>query len=334
VASTSVTALNGGDSERLRLATKIASLYYVHNLTQAEIASRLHVSQSRVSRLLKFVNELGVVRTTVLPPSGVYPELEDALQAAYGIHEVVIVDVTGDVEEVTPTLGAAAAVYLEATLTGGDTVGISSWSASLLSAVQVMHPFRSPVVDTVVQIVGGIGDPAVQMRASQLIGSFATSTGAEAVFMPTPGMLGSAHARAALSADTSVTDVVALWERLTLVLVGIGSLDPSPLLRESGNALSRTDQQLLLDSGAVGDICLRFYDDRGSLVQSAVDDRVMGIDSQTLRRVPRRVGVAGGREKHASIRAALRGKWLTVLVTDIETASYLAESSSPDRARA
>lgn len=328
MADISTGVLHGADDVRLRLATKVALLYYERGLTQAEVAVALHLSPSRISRLLKFATEVGVVRTTVLPPSGVYPELEDALQAAYGLGEAVIVDVTGNVEEVTPALGAAAGSYLQTTLTGGDTVGISSWSASLLATVESLRPFNEPVVDTVVQIVGGIGDPRVQLEATRLLGTFAASTGAVPVFMPTPGMLGTAQARDALSADASVTDVIKLWERLTLVLVGIGALAPSPLLRDSGNALSAADQQHLLDVGAVGDVCLRFYGADGATVTSGIDSRVMGIDELRLKGVPRRIAVAGGREKHASIRAALLGGWITVLVTDTETATALLSDLS------
>ena len=108
-----------------------------------------------------------------------------------------------------------------------------------------------------------------------------------------------------------------------MAMVGLGALDPSPLLRESGNALSDDDQRELLAAGAVGDICLRFFDAEGRPVRTSVDRRIMGIAPDALRAVPRRLAVAGGTEKHAAIEAALRGGWVTVLVTDLETATYL-----------
>jgi DNA-binding transcriptional regulator LsrR (DeoR family) len=326
VADASTHRLVASDDDRLRLATKIARLYYERGLTQVEIATTLHVSQSRISRLLKFARSVGIARTTVLPPNGVYPELEDQLQHTYGLREAVVVDVSGGTEEVTAALGAAAASYLESTLTGGDTIGISSWSASLLATVESMRPFTVPVADVVVQLVGGVGDPRVQMEATRLLGAFAASTGAEPVFLPTPSLLATASAREALSVDSTVTDVMRQWTRMTAVLVGIGALTPSPLLLESGNALSSHDQAELLDAGAVGDICLRFFDDDGRSVESSLDGRVIGVDSGSLLSVDRRIAVAGGRQKWPAIRASLRGGWVTVLVTDVETATYLMAS--------
>jgi DNA-binding transcriptional regulator LsrR (DeoR family) len=309
--------------DQLRLMAKVARMYHEHGMRQSQIAQELHVSQPRVSRLLKRATDLGIVRTTVALPPGVHTDVEEALEARYGLREAVVVDAGGSDDNVTRALGGAAATYLETSLTGGDTVGISSWSATLLAAVEALRPARTAVVDQVVQVVGGVGDPRVQLQATRLLGSFASSTGATAVFMPAPGLLGTAAARDSLAADPAVADVMALWDRLTMVLVGIGSLEPSALLRESGNALAPRDQDALRDAGAVGDVCLRFFDAAGDLVAADVDQRVMGIPPDRLRAVPRRVAVAGGARKHSAIRAALLGGWVNVLVTDLDEARRL-----------
>jgi DNA-binding transcriptional regulator LsrR (DeoR family) len=115
------------------------------------------------------------------------------------------------------------------------------------------------------------------------------------------------------------------WSRLTLLLVGIGSLEPSPLLRESGNAMTAEDQKVLRDQGAVGDICLRFFDENGKPVRSELDQRVLGLSAAQVRSDDvRSVGVAGGMRKYAAIRAALLGHWVDVLITDRTVAEQLA----------
>jgi DNA-binding transcriptional regulator LsrR (DeoR family) len=311
--------------DNLRLMAKVARMYHERGMRQSQIADELHVSQARVSRLLKRAAEVGIVRTTIALPAGVYTDLEEALEQRYGLAEAIVVDAGEPDHDPTAGLGAAAAKYLETTLTGGEMVGISSWSATLLAAVEAMRPAKAPTVDTVVQVVGGLGDPRVQLQASRLLGLFASCTGAEPVFMPAPGMLGSPVGRDSLVADPTVSAVMGLWPRLTMALVGIGSLEPSALLRQSGNALAEDDQAVLRGAGAVGDVCLRFFDAEGVPVQSAVDDRVIGITLDQLRSVPRRVAVAGGLRKHAAIRAALLGGWVNVLITDVDEAQRLLD---------
>lgn len=306
---------------------KVARMYHERGLRQSEIAAELHISQPRVSRLLKRAVELGVVRITISVPSGVHTDLEDALEARFGLAEAVVTD-TGssdadDEGSVERALGAAAAVYLETTLIGGDSIGISSWSSTLLAAVEAMRPSTGQVVEEVVQLVGGVGDPRVQVEATRLLSSFASATGATPVFLPAPGLLGSSQARESLMGDPSVTQVTAHWAALTTALVGIGTLDPSPLLRSSGNGISDADQDQLRTLGAVGDVCLRFFDAEGAPVASGLDERVIGVSAADLRRIPRRIAVAGGVRKVSAIRGALRGGWANVLVTDVTAAQVL-----------
>lgn len=313
----------GHSDDQLRLMAKVARMYHERGMRQTQIAEELHVSQPRVSRLLKKAVEIGIVRTTVALPPGVHTDLEEALEQRYGLTEAVVVEADG--EDPTRAIGSAAATYLEATLIGREVVGISSWSATLLAAVDALRPVQGRVVETVVQLVGGLGDPRVQVQATRLMATFAQCTGASPVFMSAPGMLGSASARESLMTDPTLSTVMDLWARLTMSVVGIGSLEPSPLLRESGNALAAEDTELLRRYGAVGDICQRFFDAEGRPVPSDVDDRVIGVSVEQLRATPRRIGVAGGRAKHAAIRAALLGGWVNVLVTDVEEARRLVE---------
>ena len=301
------------DTTQLRLMVRIARMYYELGMRQTTIASELHVSQSRVSRLLKRAVADGVVRTVVVAPEGTYTGLEEALEQRYGLDECVVVESGRKEAEIEAALASACATYLETTLTGGDVIGLSSWSATWLAAAQQLSAFRAPVAQKVVQLFGGVGNPRVQVKATRLIDLLARATGAEAVFFPSPAVLGSASAAEQLADDASV-------QRL---LVGIGSLKPSALLRESGNMTAAADMADLGAAGAVGDVCLRFFDTAGEPVASDYDARVVGASAEQLRAIPRRVAAAGGRRKHAAIRGAVLGRWVNVLITDVHTARAL-----------
>jgi DNA-binding transcriptional regulator LsrR (DeoR family) len=308
---------------QLRLITKVARMYHERGVRQTEIADTLHISQARVSRLLKRATELGIVRTVVAAAPGVHTELEEALEDRYGLAEAVVVDVEGSNEDVIAALGSVGATYLETTLTGRERIGISSWSQTLLAVVDRMRPFRVPGAKSAVQLMGGVGNSSVQTQGNRLLTEFARLVGATTTFVPAPALVGNKTMRESLLNDAAMESIAKEWARLTMVLAGIGSLPPSPLLRASGNAADLADQDRLHAAGAVGDVCLRFFDSAGTLVPSDLDDRVVGIDADTLRRIPRRIGIAGGESKHAAIHAAVRGGWVNVLITDTGTAAAL-----------
>ena len=307
----------------IRLITKVARMYHERGIRQVDIADTLHLSQARVSRLLKRATELGIVRTVVAVAQGVHTDLEEALEQKYGLAEAVIVDVQGSEHDIAAALGSAGASYLETTLTGGERIGISSWSQTLLAAVDRMQPLRLPGADSVIQLVGGFGAPSAQAQGNRLLTELARLVGATPIFVPAPGLVGRKAIRDSLLSDSAMEEVAAEWSRLSMVLVGIGSLPPSPLLQASGNAVDPAEQDKLLAAGAVGDICQRYFDADGVLVPSELDDRVVGIAPDTLRQVRHRVGLAGGQSKHAAIHAALTGRWVNVLLTDTRTAEVL-----------
>jgi DNA-binding transcriptional regulator LsrR (DeoR family) len=310
--------------ERLRLMSKVARLYYEHGLRQPEIARQLSLSQAMVSRLLAAAQKEGIVRTTVMTPAGVYPELEEELERRYDLKDAVVADCASDVrEEVLRDIGSAAATYLETTLRGDEVVGISSWSETLLRTVSSMQPLRRDAGGHVVQILGGIGKPTAEAHATRLTEQLASLLKAEPHFLLAPGVTGSPEATAAYLAEPHVQQVEALFAQLSVALVGIGVLHPSRLLDESGNVFSEDELGELEQLGAVGDVCLRFFDARGGSVASPFDERVIGLSLDGLRRVPRSVGVAGTEEKLDAIRGALEGRLINVLVTDRFTAERL-----------
>ena len=309
--------------DQLRLLAKIARMYHEQGLRQPQIAADLNISQSRVSRLLRLAADIGIVRTVVTLPDGVYTDIEQELERKYGLLDSVVVDTGSSSGDVMHVLGAAAATYLGETLQNGDAIGLSSWSATLLATVDAMRPKNGLAVDVVTQLVGGIGDAHVQVNATRLLDRFATLTGARPLFLPTPGLVKSPSVRRALLDDPTVTGVRAVWKRLSVAIVGIGSVHPSPLLKQSGNAIGPKQEQELSQLGAVGDVCYRFFDRGGSLINSPFNDRVLGIDPAELKAVPRRIGVAGGKSKFAAIAAAIEGGWVNTLITDLGTADHL-----------
>jgi DNA-binding transcriptional regulator LsrR (DeoR family) len=326
VGRTTPAGILAGDPQ-VRLMTKVAHMYHEQGIRQTEIANALHISQAKVSRLLKRAGEVGIVKTIVVVSPGVHTDLEARLEQEYGLLEAVVVDVAGDEAEIIAGLGSAGAGYLENTLTGGERIGISPWSQTLLAVVDRLRPLRTAGAETVIQLVGGVGAPSVQVQANRLLDELATRIGARPSFVPAPGLVGSATIRGGLLEDSTMLAITEQWSTLSMVLVGIGSLHPSPLLRQSGNAVAPDDESYLLSLGAVGDVCHRFFDARGALVHGAVDDRVVGIGPAQFRAVPRRVGLAGGERKHDAIRAAVLGGWVNVLLTDAETARALLSAS-------
>lgn len=318
----------GGDAPplatgRLNLLVKAARMYHEEGILQPEIADRLNVSQSRVSRLLKEAHRLGIVRTVVVTPAGYYSELEQGVREAFDLRDVVIAEAASDDDAgVLSSIGSAAAAYLENTMRPGERIGISSRSASLLAMIEALAPTGTEA-DVVVQTLGAVGTPAMRAQATRLTDRLAQLSGGEPVYLSSPGVVTSSAVREGLLADPYIAEAAAAWQNLTLVLTGIGAALPQPLRESWGRALPQADLDALTQVKAVGDVCLNFFDRTGKSVDAGFRERVVGIGADDFLAVPRRIGVAGGVAKVKAIKAAATGGWVNVLITDHYTARRL-----------
>lgn len=317
--------------DELRLIAKIARLYHVQGERQADISKRLRIHQSTVSRMLRRAETMGIVRTTISTPPGIHSEVEEEIETIFGLKEAIVVESGSDEDTIARDLGGAAAYLIESTVKGHEIIGISCWSQALLAMVNAVQPARSEGGGKVVQILGGIGNPGVQSHATLLTQRLAHLLQATPVLLPAPGIVGSKAARNVLLNDAYVQQAMSLFGQLDIALVGIGALEPSRMLRSSGNVFTGEEMRVLREAGAVGDICLQFFDANGAPVRSAFSSRVISIPLQDLKNTPYVIGVAGGERKVEAILAALRGRWVNTLITDRQTAQALLAAHTGGR---
>jgi DNA-binding transcriptional regulator LsrR (DeoR family) len=310
--------------DALRLVVRVARMYYEWGKKQSEIAEQLGLSQATVSRLLNQAKEAGIIRISVAVPPGLFTELEEDLVQRYSLRDAVVVECSSEDERVIQReIGAAAAYHIESVIRPNEVIGISSWSATLLALVDAMRPISKKNDVHVVQILGGIGNPQAESHANRLTSRFADLVGGTPVYLMAPGIVGSEASRQILLSDPYIQRTVDYFDRMSTALVGIGSIEPSRLLADSGNIFSLAELDLIRKLGGVGDILLRFFNAKGDPIDTSLDARVVSMRLDQLKKVDRSIGVAGGKRKYAAIQGALQGGWINILVTDHLTARGL-----------
>ena len=309
--------------DELRLLVKIATLYYEHGHNQSRIARVLNLSQSFVSRAIKRCIDDGIVKITVLHPPGVFVAEEQALQVKYGIRQVVIVDVedSPSAYAIKRAIGSGAAAYLETSLTGNELIGISSWSTFVEEMINSLYP-RAAKARGVVQILGGAGVNG-NLHANMLSDRLAKLLECPSYLLPIPSMGRTREERQRDLKDPEVSQVINKFQEVNTAIVGIGTTEPSQLLRNSGVNYQDETYKQLAELGAVGDICLHYFDRNGKPVIEQDQDPVISMSLQQLHDCENVIGLAGGQEKVEAIKAALNGGYIDVLVTDRVTASFL-----------
>ncbi len=124
---------------------------------------------------------------------------------------------------------------------------------------------------------------------------------------PKPNECSCASPTFAMPSNSSTTSILS---SSALVL-----LSASRPLLNSGNVFSANERASLASKGAIGDICLQYFNSDGEILSTPLADRVIGIKFLQLKKIKHVIGIAGGKRKIDAIRGALSGRWINVLVT-------------------
>jgi DNA-binding transcriptional regulator LsrR (DeoR family) len=307
--------------EMMRL---VAQLYYVRELGQPDIATLTGFSVSKVSRLLAAARAAGVVRISVEGAPSVPTPLARRLSEALGL-EVWLTPG----HETAPALaarlcGVAAAPRLADQLPAEGGIGLTGGYTveSLVAAL----PSASHPMAVVVPLVGGWDSSNPYLNSNEIARHMAERIGAGVRLLHAPGLLDSEATTVALLSDSAVTATTRFWGELRLALVGMsGAPRFSPGYGTVMDRLDEDGRARLVEKGVVGDVAGHLVRLDGSFVEDEWERRTISIPVETLRRVPRVVGIAAGTNKIETIVAGARTGLLNLLITDEPTAAAALE---------
>ncbi|WP_320910210.1 sugar-binding transcriptional regulator [Citrobacter farmeri] len=293
-----------------RLLVKIATLYYLEGRKQSDIAQLLSLSQSFISRAITRCQKEGVVKISVVQPSNIFLNLEKGIEDRYGLKQAIVVDTEDDATDhsIKRAIGSAAAHYLETRLRPKDLVGVSSWSSTIRAMVDEVHT-QNLKAGGVIQLLGGVG-PNGNVQATILTQTLAQHLNCEAWLLPSQSIEGSVEEKNRLIASKDVAEVISRFDNVDIAIVGVGILEPSQLLKTSGNYYHEDMLQVLADKN-------------GQPVLQDDEDPVIGMALDKVKKCPNVVALAGGTDKVAAIKGALNGGYIDVLITDYPTARML-----------
>lgn len=310
------------DEERRLI--RVAKLYYEDELKQSEIAKLLDVDRTTVTRMLQKARQEGIVHITIQGNHTAQVELEESLRKLFQLKEVMVLPTNSSqsTEERKKDLGKETMQWLNRTIQDEDVVGFA-WGSTLGSIVETGDRFKRRQGD-IVPVVGGPGKMPTTQHVNTIAYSAARMFQAQAHFIDAAAIVPSIQTRKDLYEANYFQDILKLWRKLTIAVVGIGSPINSSNLIFSG-FLGNDDYKQLENENAIGDICSRFYTIDGKIIRGEIDQRTVAVELEQLKTTPWAVGVAESVEKAGSILGALRGGFINTLITNDETAEAILE---------
>lgn len=305
-----------------RILVKVAQMYYDEGATQSEIAEKIGISRSLVSKCLTKARELGIVEIIIHDDQHhQYRNLERKLERLYNLREVVCIESVGQ-ESSKKQLGEAVSEYLLRVIKDGQIIGFSS-GTTLYEVAKTMNSSQWYPSASVVPLVGGMGNERVDIHSNNIVAKVGTALHAKYELLHVPVMVDTKEAKEVLIRQPSIHCTLHLAEQSNIAVVGIGGRPEDSTMVKS--YLGTDHQEITNDNEIVGDICYNFINKFGKSVENSWNERVITIELEKLKKIPLIIGVASGLEKVQAIKAALEGRLIHVLITDEATGNALAE---------
>lgn len=309
-------------SGHAEIIAQVAHLYFEKDYDQSAIASRLKVSRSSVSRLLAQARRQGIVEIRIHYPSPISEDLALRLQNQFGLKEARVLETGGlDAKTATSRVAQLAAKYLQENLHAGDILA-TSWGTTLYQVIRNLRPSHRVDVQ-VVQMVGGIGASNAEDDGSNLVRDLAQTFGGKYLSLNAPLIVESSETQRVLLQEPTIRRVLDLARRASIAIVGIGATWRGSSAPVRAKMLAPSDLKTIQKYGGVGDICSQSFDLNGNIVADEINQRVVALDLNSLKTIPKVVGVASGTHKAKAILGALRGGFVNVLITDDFTATQV-----------
>ena len=302
-----------------RLRLRAAWMYFVEEMTQNEIAMKLGVGRVTVVRLLAAARERNEVKITIGDRLAECVEAERLLENRFGVEEVIVVPLSVRGADATGPVAAATGAYVSSLVRPNMRIGVG-WGRTLVNSLAFMSE-RNVENLSVVSLLGGIMK-ARKFNPAEFAWRFASLFQADCYLMTAPLVVDSAATRQTLIERCGLGDIFELAKSLDAVVLGAAGMGADATAHLS-KFISNADRASLVKAGAVGDVLFNFFDAGGNLVDHPINERVMSVPLDIIKKVPTRVLAAGGASKVPALAGALAMVKPTVLITDEYTARDL-----------
>ena len=305
---------------RLDLAARAAWLYYIKRRTQDEIATELNVSRPNAQRLVALAISEGLIKFRLDHPLLHSIELGERVRDRF---ELTFCDVApSESGEGENRIGVAhrAAELIETLLSPRmpQTLAFGT-GRTLLESVRHVSTMNRPDH----KIVSVVGNLTRDGRASpyDVVMRLSDRVGAQCYPLPLPVIADTQAECDILKSQRGYKAVDVLVREADALILGVGAVDDQAPIFIDG-FVTADELHALQALGAVGELASRSFDQGGTVLRSAVTERLTAMALVPAPTRPTTL-VASGVRKVKALHAALLGRYANGLIIDEDIATAL-----------
>lgn len=311
----------------MELLVQVARMYYEEGLNQQQIAKKLNMSRSLVSKLLIKAKRNGIVEIKINPnPIHPFQEIEDKIKQSLQLKYVKVVD-NGEGTKHNK-VSVEAGLYIISRLPSCKNVVISAGRTTKGIVDNMISATSFPDI-TFLPASGGIGEIRWDIDSNMICGQIAQQCGSQYRQIHAPIIVDSVEAKEILLEQTFIKEVLELSAKADMAVVGIGKgfqKEAMLPLYPSGRSEDYFEHEELIS----GDFCYNYFDKDGNVVDCRWNKQLIGLSLEQLRKIPNVVCVAEEIEKAENLYIAAKTGLVNSMIVDIKVAKKVLSCYSKD----
>jgi len=296
--------------------TILQTINSMQPIGRRSLASILGIGERSIRTETTFLREVGLIEVN---PSGMkitregevileglknfshqlkgFSKLEQKIADLFHLDKVIIVPGNADEDKTSlMNIGKAAAALLKEIIKDGHTIAVTGGSTvgAVADALSYIGDLKNTLV---IPARGGMGG-SVEYQSNTIAATFAKKLGGNYKLLHVPGQL-RAEIVETLMDEPGVRSVIESLKKTDILVYGIGKAEDMAIRRN----LSRDQIEILKRREAVAEAFGYFFNKNGEIVFSS---NCIGLNINDLQKIPRLIGVAGGKQKARVIMAVAR----------------------------
>ena len=307
------------------LIFKILEYYYINDMNQAEIASKLNITRVAVSRYISKARRDGLIEFKINYPTNYvvdrYEKLEEEFIKLYDLKDCIIVPSQTNPRDTIKELTGHLENIFNKILKENTFIGVG-WGTTLETIAHLIEIKEKHKVK-VVPLLGSYGRYFDQKYSNNIARLLAEQFGGNSYIVNIPASFDTKEIKDTILRDTTAKEIFKLAKRVEVALLCMSDLSTKSSLFKTGQ-INQEDIDYLSGLGIIGDINYIFVDQDGNYIPNEISERTTNIfPVELMRSVKNVIGIAIGERKAEILRATLKGGLINILLTDLDAVNKI-----------
>ena len=313
------------DNSDIQKLVEISRMYYSQGMNQEQIAKVFGISRSAVSMSLSEAKNNGLIQVLIKDPSVNNEDLANQLTERFGLRKCIVIPSGSHNSEVLLRIVTSQAVRFAAQdlFSSHSSIGIA-WGKTCGEFMRAF-PDETDICDVnVVPLIGASPLLTQEYQLNESIRLFANKLRGFPLYIYAPGVVDTLDDKKRILESTFMQPILDRWKNMDYAILGIGCLDNVQKHNYKKNKTILEEINRYKDM-TIGDICARQFNILGQFIENDHNSKLIGVDSENLKKIKHVMAIAVGSNKIFAIIGALRTGVIHYFATDENTAKQVLD---------